>query len=101
MKEVLQSSIPLIIDEGGFLVLKNPLLIDEGGFSVMLYHQPCDSAIFPFTVLSGFECDRKSLMKKKLYALWLHPRLKITLRSSYLLMWSQKLSSEMLVCFCP
>ena len=32
----------------------------------MSYHQPFDSVIFPFTVLSGFECDRKSLMKKTL-----------------------------------
>ena len=52
---------PLLIDEGGAL---NPLLIDEGGFSVMSYYQPFDSVIFPFTVLSGFDCDYRSLMKQ-------------------------------------
>ena len=70
---------PLLIDEGGALSLQpstyemkevlqssNPLLIDVGGFSVMSYHQPFDSVIFPFTVLSCFDCDRKSLMKKSL-----------------------------------
>ena len=57
----------------------------------MSYHQPFDSVIFPFIVLSCFDYDRMSLMKQ-FFALQLHPRLKITLRSSCLLMWNQILS---------